>query len=269
MKLLVWGEQGVGDEILHASMLRDLASEPISVTLECDARLEPLFVRSFPEVRVVKRSVSAPLDIDEFDVQCPLADLGGRYRNSLDAFPAHAGYLKPDAARAAEMREWIGKHSGGGKRVIGISWRSKNPSLGRAKTLAIEDWVPILNVPDITWVNLQYGNVAAELSELEKHGIDVLQYVGLDTFNDIDGVAALAAACDLVLTVSNVTAHIAGALGKPVWQLLPRNRGRMWYWFFGHSDSPWYPSMRIFTQHTEGDWAALVSEVASELAIKA
>jgi len=76
----------------------------------------------------------------------------------------------------------------------------------------------------------------------------------------------LCAACDLVITVSNVTAHVAGALGRPVWQLLPKGNGRLGYWFTGRSDSPWYPSMRIFTQQAPGDWGPVFEEVKKELA---
>jgi ADP-heptose:LPS heptosyltransferase len=88
----------------------------------------------------------------------------------------------------------------------------------------------------------------------------------VDLHDDIEGLAALCAACDLVVTVSNVTAHMAGALGKPVWLLAPAAKGRLWYWFHGRSDSPWYPSMRVFAQQGAGDWREVLDRVAQSLA---
>jgi ADP-heptose:LPS heptosyltransferase len=87
----------------------------------------------------------------------------------------------------------------------------------------------------------------------------------LDLYNDLEGLAALCAACDLVITVSNVTAHVAGALGCPVWLLAPKASGKHWYWFSGRADSPWYASMRIFTQPEPGNWSLVFDKVEKEL----
>jgi hypothetical protein len=95
--------------------------------------------------------------------------------------------------------------------------------------------------------------------------VSVTHLPDLDLYGDLEGVAALAAACDLVITASNVTAHVAGALGRPVWLLVPEGNGRLWYWFAGRTDSPWYPSMRIFTRARGSSWRDLLGAVAREL----
>src|SRR4029077_4292433 len=98
------------------------------------------------------------------------------------------------------------------------------------------------------------------------HGVRLEHLPDLDLFNDLDGLAALVGACDLVITVSNVTAHVAGAFGKPVWLLAPRAKGKIWYWFSGRRESPGYPSMPIFEQRDPGDWRPVLDTVARELA---
>jgi len=151
--------------------------------------------------------------------------------------------------------------------VIGISWRSTNPELGSYKSHALPDWRGILQVPHARFVDLQYGNTAAERERAERQSGGRIEHLpDLDLFLDLEGLAALCAACDLVVTASNVTAHMAGALGRTVWLITPTGNGRHWYWFSGRRDSPWYPSMRIYSQHAPGDWHGVLDEVASALA---
>ncbi|MGH8622785.1 MAG: hypothetical protein ACRET3_11645 [Burkholderiales bacterium] len=117
-------------------------------------------------------------------------------------------------------------------------------------------------------MNLQYGNTQSDREELRRrHGLELIHLDDVDLFNDLEALAALCAACDLVITVSNVTAHMAGALGKPVWLLPPASQGKIWYWFSGRSDSPWYPSMRIFEQAVPGSWREVLDGVARELTV--
>jgi ADP-heptose:LPS heptosyltransferase len=98
-----------------------------------------------------------------------------------------------------------------------------------------------------------------------RQGLSIARLEAVDLFNDLDGLAALCCACDLVITVSNVTAHIAGALGRPVWLLAPAANGRIWYWFQGRADSPWYPSMRVFTQPSPHGWLDVLERIERAL----
>ena len=263
-RLLLWGEQGLGDEILYSSMLGELAAAGTEITLEIDPRLGALMQRSFPGVRVVARTDPPRVDPATFDCQSPLGNLGRWLRPSFDAFPKHGGYLRADTGRADLFAERL-RRPGPGK-VVGISWSSANRDIGVEKSSALVDWAQLLRAPGIRFVNLQYGDTAEAREALrQRHDPGITHLDDVDLRNDIEGLAALCDACDLIITVSNVTAHMAGALGKPVWLLAPRAKGRIWYWFSGRGDSPWYPSMRIFTQETPGDWQQVLGRVAQEL----
>jgi hypothetical protein len=246
-------------------MIADLVSSPMRIALEVDPRLAPLYRRSFQHLTVIPRR-DPPLVIPaDYDCQAPLASLGRWLRRSFQNFPRHGGYLKPDPARVEAYRKRLGGNQA--TRIIGISWKSANQEFGRHKSTELVDWLGILQTPGVRFVDLQYGDTASERGLLEQPAGARLEHLpDLDQFNDLEGLAALCAACDLVITVSNVTAHLAGALGRPVWQLLPTGNGRLWYWFTGRSDSPWYPSMRMFTQQTPGNWRQVFEAVEKELA---
>jgi tetratricopeptide (TPR) repeat protein len=264
-RLLLWGEQGIGDEILYSSMVGELADAGLDITLETDSRLVPLLQRSFPRVKVVARANPAAIDPAAFDCQAPLAGLGRWLRPSFDSFRRHRGYLKADAEKASRFRALLLRPARAG--VVGVSWSSANREFGADKSTALADWAGVLRVPGVRFVSLQYGNTESDRGELQRrHGLELVHLDDVDLFNDLEALAALCAACDLVITVSNVTAHMAGALGRPVWLLPPASEGKIWYWFSGRSDSPWYPSMRIFEQAVPGSWRETLNAVAQELA---
>ena len=118
-------------------------------------------------------------------------------------------------------------------------------------------------------MDLQYGDTRAERDSLAADtGIDLLRIDDVDNLHDIDGLAALIEACDLVITVSNSTAHLAAALGKPVWILLADGPGLFWFWHRRREDSPWYPSARLFRQPARGDWPGVIAKVGHALATR-
>lgn len=264
-RLLLWGEQGIGDEIIYSSMIGELANAGQQVTLEIDARLVAMMRRSLPGVRVVARADPPAIDPAAFDWQCPLGSLGARLRPSFSSFPRHAGYLRPDAERAQRLSTEL--RGPGASRLVGISWSSAHRKVGSAKSIALTAWADILKQPGIRFVNLQYGDTREDRDALRRqHGLALAHRDDVDLLHDLEGLAALCAACDLIITASNVTAHMAGALGKPVWLLAPTGNGRLWYWFSGRADSPWYPSMRIFEQARPGQWQPVLDAVARALA---
>lgn len=265
-RLLLWGEQGIGDEIIYSSMIAELADRGLQITLEIDPRLVPLMQRSFPRVEVVARVNPPAVDPGAFDYQSPLAGLGRWLRPSFDSFPVHSGYLKADAGRANRFSARLRRPGPG--TVVGISWNSANQEIGANKSSALAEWREMLAVAGTRFVDLQYGNTEDVREELRRrHGLEITHLDEVDLFNDLEGLAALCAACDRVITVSNVTAHMAGALGKPVWLLAPMGQGKIWYWFSGRSDSPWYPTLRIFDQVAPGSWRETLDAVARELAV--
>ncbi|MGH8641113.1 MAG: tetratricopeptide repeat protein [Burkholderiales bacterium] len=263
-RLLLWGEQGVGDEVLHGSMLADLVASSVAITLEVDPRLAPLYQRSFPRLAVIPRRAPPAASAATHDCQAPLGSLGRWLRSSFDSFPRRRAFLVPDPSRVDEYRNRL---AAGHTTVVGISWRSANREFGSLKSTELGDWLEILKQPRVRFVDLQYGDTASEREMLERRaGLRIEHLAGLDLIGDIDGLAALCTACDLVITISNVTAHLAGAVGCPVWLIAPKGNGRHWYWFSGRGDSPWYPSMRIFDQVTQGNWRPTLDAVARELA---
>ena len=259
--LLAWGEQGLGDEILYASMVPELTAYADTVVLEIEPRLAKLFARSFPNIRVIRRGEPVPENIQ---AQSPLASLGQYLRPSIEAFPERErGYLISDAEKTASLRRRL---SPDGKAVVGLSWISKNPSIGKFKTALLSDFEPVLRLPDCRYIDLQYGDTLAEREALRQAtGIAVERLEDIDNTNDLDGLAALIAACDLVVTVSNTTAHLAGALGKPTWVFVPHVQGRIWYWFKEGHDSPWYPRVRIRRQGRGQSWDEAIHASAEEI----
>jgi len=263
-RLLLWAEQGIGDHILYGSLLADLASSLLRITLEVDPRLVSLYQRSFPQLTVIPQR-DPPADPKDFDCQAPLGSLGRWLRPTIESFPQKRGYLKPDLMRAEAYRARLTGDTG--TRLVGIAWKSANQEFGAAKSQSLLDWGKVLTVPGVRFVDLQYADTETERERVERRtGARIDHLPDLDLHDDLEGLAALCAASDLVITASNVTAHMAGALGRAVWLMAPQGGGRLWYWFPGRADSPWYPSMRIFEQRVRGSWRETLDAVAQALA---
>lgn len=259
--LWIWGEQGVGDEIIYGGMVPDLIERGLDVVLECDQRLAPLWRRSFPQLRVVGRGgeIGSPSPVS----QLPIASLGSWLRPTEASFPSRRAYFTCDEKRRQEFRGRLGAAR---KKVVAVSWLSRNDELGAGKSASLAQWRPILSVAGATFVSAQYGETAGQRRDAEAAtGVIVNAIDDLDTFADLDGLAALLSACDLVITVSNTTAHLAGALGVPTWVLCPAGAGRLWYWFNGRSDTPWYPSVRLLRQINAGIWDEPIRQAAASL----
>ncbi|MBF0334525.1 MAG: tetratricopeptide repeat protein [Alphaproteobacteria bacterium] len=265
--ILIHGEQGPGDLILYGSMLPDLLTRGAKVVFEVEERMVPLFQRSMPEMRVVPMLPEPVPETRDPAIACryPLASLARHFRADFADFPARSSYLRADPELAARLRaRYLGL---GGTMVVGISWRSKNLEIGAEKSTRLVDWAPILTVPGVRFVNLQYGDCRDEIAEAKRElGVDVFADPEIDPLRDMDSFAAQVAAMDLVISVSNSTVHVAGALGVPVWVMLPRGRGLLHFWYFDREDSPWYPSARLFRQAARGDWKPVVERVAGSLA---
>ena len=203
--------------------------------------------------------------VARFNVQEPLSGLPRHLRPNFDSFPQRAqGYLVPDAARVRQLRDRL---TAGGRPVIGLTWFSRNPKVGRFKSARLQDFAALLKQPGYRFVDLQYGDTAAERAAVEHElGVRVERLDDIDNTNDIDGLAALIAACDVVLTVSSMTAHLAGAVGARTWVMMPIGRGHLWYWFMDQPKSPWYPRVEVRRQQEGQAWSDLVEATAPEIA---
>ena len=266
VKLVVHAEQGIGDEVLYAAFLQKLneykIDQPITVT--ADKRLISIYERSFPNLRFVGRKET--LNPEEFSAQIPLASLGKFYLTDKDDFAkTKHPYLEVDESRVNALRRKISSDS---KTLCGLSWSSKNKAIGQPKSLGLDQLAPILTLPNLQFVNLQYGDVREQIEAIEiKLGIKILQIDAIDNTNDIDGLLSLISVCDFVVTTSNVTTHLAGSISKETYQLSPKGNGKLWYWKNqdeqGHS--LWYPSVRILAQEEIGDWSTPITKLKTIL----
>ena len=262
-KVFLWAEQGVGDEIFYASMFMDARARFGSVAIQVDARLMSLLQRSMPGLQFVSKA--APVEARSFDVHLSHGDLGYFLRrDTTDFHRIPQSYLKADISRASEIKAHL---QAGSRPLIGISWRSKNRRLGDSKSIRLIDLLPVLKNSQLRFVDLQYGDTTEELQSLQQdHGVEIARCPSVDNFSDLDGHAALIHACDMVLTVSNTTAHIAGALGKTTMLMLSKGESRLWYWANRRVDhSVWYPAIEIFEQARRGEWGDVVSDIGTSI----
>ncbi|MEK9968704.1 MAG: tetratricopeptide repeat protein [Ferrovibrio sp.] len=244
-RLLVWREQGIGDEILYAGLIPDLiAKAGPDIVLAVDPRLVPLYARSFPAVTVVADDGSLDPRALGLSCQIPAGDVGPLLRPDAASFAAHpAAYLKADAARRASLRQ---RYAEADRQLVGISWASRNRAVGHRKSLSLEAMAPFLREPGCSFVSLQYGAATEEIEALRRStGLVLRQDPGIDPLQDIDAQAAQIAALDLVVTVSTAAAHLAAALGVPTLILLPDSWGQLWYWGEDGERTPWYPNVRL------------------------
>jgi tetratricopeptide (TPR) repeat protein/SAM-dependent methyltransferase len=266
--ILIHGEQGVGDEIFFASCLPDVLARARQCLIECDPRLVPLFARSFPLAEVVARPVSNEyVDGWGVSVQCPSGSLPRFLRRSLADFPRRLRYL---GACPKQRRAWnrrLGELGHGLK--VGVSWRGGAKAIQhRRRSTGLDLWRAVFSVPGTRFVDLQYGTTAAELEEAaEVLAAPLTHFNDVDPLRDLDAFAALIAELDLVISVDNATVHLAGALGVPVWNLLPF--ASTFRWLRGRDDSPWYSSMRLVRQPAYGVWEPVFDAVAAQLGLLA
>ncbi|CAO3447270.1 hypothetical protein [Azospirillum argentinense] len=262
-RLFIWREQGVGDEFLFASCYADAIRQAGGVVIECEPRLLPLFARSFPKATVRAEQPlrgRALVETVDCDLHIPAGSLPRCLRGGLADFPPRSSWLFPDPARVLERRRQL--DGIGGDLRVGIAWRSQLMTMERQWAyLPLDDWGPVLGVPGVTFVNLQYDDCEAEILRAEaRFGVPIYELERLDLKNDFEGTAALTANLDLVIAPANSVAELAGALGVPVWRFGARD-----WTHLGSGVRPWYPSMRVFHPHAGEPLSAALGRIAAEL----
>ena len=263
--ILVWAEQGIGDEIMFANMLDTLSQMEVKIIAECEERLVPLFQRSFPEIQFVSREPKPnPILLDkDIDYQIPIGSLAQWLRTNEDQFPDKESYLLASLEKVSQLRNKYAKLTND-KLLIGISWKSINHGIEKGKNTILENWTPILSQPDCFFVNLQYGDIKQEIDEYHSStGILIYTDQEINPLTNLDDFAAQISALDLIISISNTTAHMSGALGKKAWALLPYIPD--WRWMLKREDTPWYPTMKLFRQHQINDWHDVFQQVSLEL----
>jgi tetratricopeptide (TPR) repeat protein len=249
--ILLHAEQGLGDTIQFARLAPLVAAAGAGVLLEVDAPLYELMRDAFPGVEVFARGQRLPA----FDCQCPLLSVPRVLGITLENVPARVPYLAPDEAR---LREWQARIAGPPARRVGLAWAgSPTHRYDRTRTIPAAALRPLIDAANARFYSLQKGQ-----------GSDGAQTLGLTDWTgelaSFADTAALVACLDLVVTADTAVAHLAGALGKPVWLLTPFAPD--WRWLLERTDSPWYPTMRLFRQRRAGDWGEVVEAVRAALA---
>ena len=251
--VVVYGEQGIGDEINAASMVPDAIKAAGRVILDCDPRLANLYRRSFPAAKVYGTRTKSAVEWDpedqKIDASISSMELGGLFRLKDEDFPG-TPYLVADPERVAMWRSLFERKR---KPVIGIAWSGGVPQSGaKFRKMALEDLMPVFKAISAHWVCLQYKDAEEEVAAVRKRGVDIVQYPYATLTNDYDDTAALVAACDRVLCMQTAVAHLAGALGKECQVFLPQNS----QWRYGESGDQtlWYNSVRLIRQSRRGEW---------------
>ena len=251
--ILVLAEQGIGDQIMFASVLHLLTQKSRKVVVEIDPRLISTFQRSFPHTTFFPQ-----FDLPDFcvfehaiDYQIPIASLGQHFLNTEPAFPKQQSYLVPCPEKVRQFK-YRYKQLASGKPLVGISWRGGNTKK-ESRDIPLEQWTDLIAMGRFCFINLQYGNVTNEVLDFTTEtGISIYSDDRVDSSKDLDGFISQVAAMDLVVSVANSTAHVAGSLGKPALILLPLVPD--WRWMISRADSLWYPEVTLLRQSRVRDW---------------
>lgn len=263
--LLIYAEQGLGDEIMFASCLPDILPLARQCVIECDPRLTKLFSRSFPVAQVTGWKQAERKDDlfsnEHIDFQTAIGSLPRFFRRSWADFPEHSGYLKADPERIAVWRERLTTLGGGLK--VGISWRGGMPKSRRdIRSISLTQWEPILKQAGCHFISLQYTPCLDELAlTREALGVDIHHWQ--EAIDDYDETAALVSALDLVITVCTSIAHLTGALGRPAWVMVPAIPE--WRYLAQGEKMPWYPSVTLIRQKQVGIWRPVIAQVTARL----
>ena len=263
--ILVWSEQGLGDEIMFGSCISDIVEAAGRCVVECSAKLEGLFRRSFPGARIYAAapdfSIPEAIKAEAIDCEIPIGSLPLYLRRSAQSFPQHPGYLKADPERIASWRQRLSSLGDGLK--VGVSWQG-GTHLTRSplRSIPLSQWLPIFAAADAHFISLQYGDTTEAVEELaSQHGTRILHWP--EAIEDYDETAALVSALDLVISVQTAVVHLTGALGRPAWVMVPYCPE--WRYGFAGDSMRWYPSVRVFRQASFGEWGPVIALVAREL----
>ena len=253
--LLIYAEQGLGDTVQFVRYAPMIAAQGGRVIVECDPSLH----RIVGKIQGVAQGVAPGDPVERCDVQCSILSLPALFQTTLATIPAAIPYITPDAASISEWRERLEAASGIVLK-IGLAWAGRAGHRNdRNRSMTLEQLAPLAS-SRIDYFSLQKGPAAEQAANppAKMRLVDPT-----DVLYDFHDTAAMIANLDLVLTVDTVIAHLAGAMGKPVWLMLPFNPD--WRWMLTRGDSPWYPTMRLFRQKTPGDWNTVILDIRTAL----
>jgi hypothetical protein len=254
-RLLLVGDQGYGDTIQFARYIPMVAERCQEIVLGCSAEMAPLL----STIPGVTQYCHRWTDVPGHAVHARLSSVPGLLHTTLDSIPAQVPYLFADPQKTAGWRERFAATFPAGTRRVGLAWsgRPTHPN-NRRRSVDLARLAPLGQVGGISFVSLQKPMPEADVAAFPR-------FPGLsDIAGDFGETAAMIMNLDLVISVDTAMAHLAGALGRPVWILL--SQAADWRWMIGRSDSPWYPTVRLFRQTSPGAWDPLIAETAAALA---
>ncbi|HTW93713.1 MAG TPA: tetratricopeptide repeat protein [Tepidisphaeraceae bacterium] len=247
--ILLHAEQGLGDTLQFIRYVPLVAERGGRILLSCQRELAPL-LQSFPGIQQV---LTEEQPLRSFDAHCPLMTLPQVFRTTLESIPGHVPYIIPP--RGAILP------SSSASLRVGLAWAGQPAHRhDRSRSVALQQLSPLARIPNVHFFTLQKGPAAAQASN-PPPGMAITDCLHLLT--DMSQTASLIAQLDLVITVDTSIAHLAGAMAKPVWVLLPFVPD--WRWMLDRADSPWYPTMRLFRQEKQGEWKGAIGAIASAL----
>ena len=258
-RVLLHAEQGLGDTIQFCRYATMVAARGGTAILQVQEPVERL-MGSLAAVRAgLVDTARRGTEVAGFDLECPLMSLPSVFRTTVETVPWPGPYLGAEPEAVTE--KWGQFPRMGSEPRVGLAWAGNPRYKGdKQRSVPVETLLPLLRTPGFTWVSLQKGEAAEQLARLPD---DVSVWDGSSRDGDFAETAALVATLDLVITTDTCIAHLAGAMGKPVWILLPHLAD--WRWMQERETTPWYPTARLIRQTTSEDWAGLVDRVVGEL----
>jgi tetratricopeptide (TPR) repeat protein len=250
--ILVHSEQGHGDTIQFCRFVPKLVEQGAKVVLTAPALIADVIRTVSPEVQVI----TSLEELGKYDVHCPLMSLPYRLRIRLDSIP-NKPYLASQSQETLKWKERLAELPG---RKVGLVWQGNPGHIGdRFRSIPLKSFQPLMALPGISWISLQKGPGSEQLEQFPEWNISRFG----DELTDFNDTAGLLQNLDLLISVDTGTVHLMGALGKPVWALLAVNND--WRWLLNRSDSPWYPSAKLFRQQEFGNWSTVIEQVKTEL----
>lgn len=264
--VLVKPEQGLGDQILMLQLVNKIKKLGMNVVYYCEPRMKGLVQRSLPDIQVLTPYCdNVDQQLEQLDYQIYLFEL-------VKVFKIEPKTAKPPVPYLMSEKNLLGTftdkyHCFGEKLKVGIAWQSNSSSYGERKTIPLDLWAPILEIEDVQFISIQYGEVEKQIDAVrDRMGVSIYQDSDVDPINNLDSALAQLDSLDLIISVSNAGAHMAGALGKPVWLLL--SCAPLWHWLHNRTDSIWYQDISIFRQKKVHDWRDVMAKVAQQLTQK-
>jgi len=267
-EVAIWAEQGIGDQTLFSTLIPELIGAGVPFLYEVDRRLLGAYQRAFPSAGFVAREEPPHEALQQASRVLAIGSLPGLFRRSREDFARQpAKLLSALPERVAHYRGRLDA-LGRGLKVAFSWWSTRKDWWVLKKGAPLAHFTPLLKLPGVQFVDVQYGDTAAERSAAEAAtGVRLWHFDEVDYFNDLEEVLAILEACDLLITTSNATAHFAGALGKRTWLLYPAARPPLFYWVPGADGrSLWYPSVEIVSAAQLTDWNSLIRHIAEKLA---